>query len=85
MLASVRKRCVRAMVLGPRDAEASRCDQSVAETTYAMFGEPERPRVAPSELMVNFYGLQKRAADAVKFAETMGDIALPSLGRAMCP
>lgn len=49
----------------------SQCDQFVAETTYAMFGEPERPRVAPSELMVNFYALQKRAADAVKFAETM--------------
>ncbi len=49
----------------------SRCDEFVAVTTYAMFGEPEPPRVAPTELMVYFYARQKRIANAVKFAETM--------------
>lgn len=49
----------------------SRCDEFVVATTYAMFGEPEPPRVAPTELTVYFYTRQKRVADAVKFAETM--------------
>lgn len=47
------------------------CDKFVAETTYAMFGEQEPPRVAPTELMVYFYARQKRVAEAIKFAETM--------------
>jgi len=54
----------------------SRCDEFVAATTYAMFGEPEPPRVAPTELMVYFYARQKRVADAVKFAETMVNCVL---------
>lgn len=49
----------------------NRCDEFVAATTYAMFGEPEPPRVAPTDLMVYFYARQKRIAEAVKFAETM--------------
>jgi len=49
----------------------NRCDEFVAETTYGMFGEPEPPRVAPTNLMVYFYARQKRVADAVKFAEMM--------------
>lgn len=48
-----------------------RCDEFVAETTYGMFGDPEPPRVAPSEVMVYFYVRQRRIAEAVKFAETM--------------
>ncbi|MNG20947.1 hypothetical protein D3C84_1052540 [compost metagenome] len=36
-----------------------------------MFGNPEPPRVAPTELMVYFYARQKRIAEAVKFAEMM--------------
>jgi hypothetical protein len=48
-----------------------RCDEFVAATTYGMFGDPEPPRVAPSELIVYFYARQKRIAEAVKFAETM--------------
>lgn len=48
-----------------------RCDEYVAATTYGMFGDPEPPRVAPTELMVYFYARQKRIAEAVKFAETM--------------
>jgi hypothetical protein len=48
-----------------------RCDEFVAETTYGMFGDPEPPRLAPSELMVYFYSRQKRTTEAVKFAETM--------------
>ena len=48
-----------------------RCDEFVAATTYGMFGDPEPPRVAPTELMVYFYARQKRIAEAVKFAETM--------------
>ncbi|MBN8769362.1 MAG: ATP-binding protein [Stenotrophomonas nitritireducens] len=54
----------------------SRCDEFVAATTYAMFGEPEPLRVAPTELMVYFYARQKRIADAVKFAETMVNCVL---------
>jgi len=49
----------------------SRCDEFVAATTYGLFGEPEPPRVAPTELMVYFYVQQRRIADAVKFAEMM--------------
>jgi hypothetical protein len=48
-----------------------RCDEFVAATTYGMFGDPEPPRVAPTELMVYFYARQKRIAEAVRFAETM--------------
>lgn len=48
-----------------------RCDEFVTATTYGMFGNPEPPRVAPSEVMVHFYVRQKRIAEAVKFAETM--------------
>ncbi|OEZ62099.1 ATP-binding protein [Duganella sp. HH105] len=48
-----------------------RCDEFVAATTYGMFGNPEPPRVAPSEVMVYFYVRQKQIAKAVKFAETM--------------
>jgi hypothetical protein len=48
-----------------------RCDEFVAATTYGMFGDPESPRVAPTEFMVYFYARQKRMAEAVKFAETM--------------
>lgn len=48
-----------------------RCDEFVAATTYGMFGDPELPRVAPTEVMVYFYARQKRIAEAVKFAETM--------------
>lgn len=48
-----------------------RCDEFVAVTTHGMFGDPEPPRVAPTELMVYFYARQKRMAEAVKFAETM--------------
>ncbi|WP_230089671.1 NACHT domain-containing protein [Herminiimonas contaminans] len=48
-----------------------RCDEFVSATTYGMFADPERPRVAPSELMVYFYAKQQRIAEAVKFAETM--------------
>lgn len=48
-----------------------RCDEFVAATTYAMFGDPEPPRVAPTEVMVYFYARQNRIAEAVKFAETM--------------
>lgn len=54
----------------------SRCDEFVAATTYAMFGEPEPPRVAPTDLMVYFYARQKRVADAVKFAEMMVNCVL---------
>ncbi|HDF2349271.1 TPA: NACHT domain-containing protein [Klebsiella variicola] len=49
----------------------NRCDEFVAATTYGLFGEPEPPRVAPTELMVYFYVQQRRVADAVKFAEMM--------------
>lgn len=48
-----------------------RCDEFVAATTYAMFGDPEPPRVAPTEVIVYFYVRQNRIAEAVKFAETM--------------
>jgi hypothetical protein len=48
-----------------------RCDEFVAATTYGMFGDPEPPRVAPTEVMVYFYVRQKRIAEAVSFAETM--------------
>jgi len=48
-----------------------RCDEFVAETTYGMFGNPELPRIAPTNLMVYFYVLQGRIAEAVGFAETM--------------
>lgn len=48
-----------------------RCDEFVAATTYSMFGDPEPPRVAPTEVMVYFYARQNRIAEAVKFAETM--------------
>lgn len=48
-----------------------RCDEFVAATTYGMFGDPEPPRVAPTEVMVYFYARQKRIVEAVKFAETM--------------
>lgn len=48
-----------------------RCDEFVAETTYGMFGNPEPPRIAPTELMVYFYARQGRIVEAVGFAETM--------------
>jgi hypothetical protein len=48
-----------------------RCDEFVAATTYGMFGNPELPRLAPTELMVYFYVRQKRIPEAVRFAETM--------------
>jgi hypothetical protein len=48
-----------------------RCDEFVTVTTYGMFGHPEPPRVAPTELMVYFYARQKRIAEAIRFAETM--------------
>lgn len=54
----------------------NRCDEFVAATTYSMFGEPEPPRVAPTELLVYFYVQQKRIADAVKFAEVMVNCVL---------
>lgn len=49
----------------------NRCDEFVAATTYSMFNEPERPRVAPNELIVYFYVQQKRIEDAVRFVEMM--------------
>lgn len=49
----------------------NRCDEFVAATTHSWFGEPEPPRIAPTELMVYFYVQQKRVADAVRFAEMM--------------
>ncbi|MBR7745154.1 NACHT domain-containing protein [Undibacterium baiyunense] len=48
-----------------------RCDEFVAATTYAMFGDPTPSRVAPTELMVYFYARQGRKVEAVKFAEAM--------------
>jgi hypothetical protein len=48
-----------------------RCDEFVAATTYGMFGDPEPPRLAPTELMVYFYVQQRRTAEAVKFLEIM--------------
>ncbi|GAB2712696.1 ATP-binding protein [Halomonas garicola] len=48
-----------------------RCDEFVTATTYGMFGDPEPPRVAPTELMVYFYAQQKRTTEAINFAETM--------------
>lgn len=49
----------------------NRCDEFVAATTYSMFNEPERPRIAPNELIVYFYVQQKRIEDAVRFVEMM--------------
>lgn len=48
-----------------------RCDEFVNETTYGMFEEPVRSRVAPTDAMVYFYVRQGRIAEAVSFAETM--------------
>ena len=48
-----------------------RCDDFVIETTYSMFENPERQRLAPNDLMVYFYIKQGRIAEAVAFAETM--------------
>lgn len=48
-----------------------RCDGFVVETTYSMFDNPERQRLAPNDLMVYFYIKQGRIAEAVAFAETM--------------
>lgn len=48
-----------------------RCDDFVVETTYSMFDNPERQRLAPNDLMVYFYIQQGRIAEAVAFAETM--------------
>lgn len=48
-----------------------RCDEFVVETTYGMFGAPAPPRIAPKDVMVYFYARQGRAAEAVRFAETM--------------
>ncbi len=53
-----------------------RCDEFVSETTYSMFGEPERPRLAPGEAMVYFYAKQKRIDEAVAFAQVMVDCVL---------
>lgn len=53
-----------------------RCDEFVAATTYAMFGEPEPARLAPTELLVYFYARQNRVGDAVRFAETMVNCVL---------
>lgn len=54
----------------------SRCDDFVTETAYAMFGEPERPRLAPGEAMVYFYAKQGRIDAAVAFAQVMVDCVL---------
>jgi NACHT domain len=52
------------------------CDAFVTETAYAMFGEPERPRLAPGETMVYFYVKQGRIDAAVEFAQVMVDCVL---------
>lgn len=48
-----------------------RCDEFVGKTTYSMFENPERSRVAPSEAMVYFYIIQGRIDEAINFATTM--------------
>lgn len=48
-----------------------RCDEFVCQTTYGMFGDPDPPRVAPKDVLVYFYALQGRIAEAVMFTETM--------------
>lgn len=52
------------------------CDNFVTETAYAMFGKPERPRLAPGEAMVYFYVRQGRIDAAVEFAQVMVDCVL---------
>ncbi len=52
------------------------CDDFVTETAYAMFGEPERPRLAPGEAMVYFYLKQGRIDAAVEFAHVMVNCVL---------
>ncbi|AZF33395.1 Methyl-accepting chemotaxis protein I (serine chemoreceptor protein) [Pseudomonas sp. R4-35-07] len=52
------------------------CDDFVTKTAYAMFGEPERPRLAPGEAMVYFYVKQGRIDAAVEFAQVMVDCVL---------
>lgn len=52
------------------------CDEFVTESAYAMFGEPERPRLAPGEAMVYFYVKQGRIDTAVEFAQVMVDCVL---------
>ena len=52
------------------------CDDFVTETAYAMFGEPERPRLAPGEAMVYFYVKQGRIDAAVEFAQVMVNCVL---------
>jgi hypothetical protein len=47
------------------------CDDFVVATTYTMFENPERRRLAPNDLMVYFYIRQGRIAEAVIFAESM--------------
>lgn len=49
----------------------NRCDEFVEQTTYSMFSDPIRQRIAPNELVVYFYVRQGRIEEAVKFAETM--------------
>ena len=53
-----------------------RCDEFVAATTYSMFDESERPRIAPNELIVYFYVQQKRIGDAVQFVDMMVNCVL---------
>ena len=48
-----------------------RCDDFVVATTYSMFENPERQRLAPNDVMVYFYIRQGRIAEAVTFAESM--------------
>lgn len=47
------------------------CDDFVTQTAYAMFGKPERPRLAPGEAMVYFYVKQGRIDAAIAFAQVM--------------
>jgi hypothetical protein len=52
------------------------CDDFVTQTAYAMFGEPERPRLAPGEALVYFYVKQGRLDAAIAFAQVMVDCVL---------
>jgi hypothetical protein len=52
------------------------CDDFVTATAYSMFGEPERPRLAPGEAMVYFYVKQGRVDAAIEFAQVMVDCVL---------
>jgi hypothetical protein len=52
------------------------CDDFVIETAYAMFGEQERPRLAPEDTMVYFYAKQGRIDEAIVFAQVMVDCVL---------